>query len=97
MAIFNCLVKHDGVYYPAGTNVPVGNKTQSVKAEIKIKETPKVVEETLTELPFTFTKTDINRLSTKELKQLAKEQGFEGVDEKSGSELKRMLIQKNGL
>ena len=41
-----------------------------------------------------FTKTSINRMSTAELRKLAKEQGFSDVEEINGSDLKRMLIEK---
>ena len=41
--IFNYTVKHNGVYYPAGTEVPVGGtpKVEPVKNEPKAEETPK--------------------------------------------------------
>ena len=40
----------------------------------------------------TFTKTEINRMSTAELKQLAVEQGIENAEEMTGGELKKTLI-----
>lgn len=47
--IFKCVVKHDGIDYPAGTDVPVGNNAISVeKAEIKVEEK---TEETVIEQP----------------------------------------------
>lgn len=42
-----------------------------------------------------YTKTDINRMSTAELKDLAKENGIS--DEMTGAELKKTLIEKFGL
>ena len=39
----------------------------------------------------------INRMSTSDLQSLAKEQEIENADEISGSELKKMLIEKFGL
>ena len=84
--IFKHLVKYNGVYYPAGMDVPVG--------EIKPVE-KKVVEETVAvEQPKedNLTKTDINRMSTADLKKLAKENGL--AESMSGSEIKKELIKK---
>lgn len=41
--IFEYTVKHNGVYYPAGTEVPVGYKPKEepVKEEPKAEEAPK--------------------------------------------------------
>ena len=84
--IFKHLVKYNGVYYPTGMDVPVG--------EIKPVE-KKVVEETVAvEQPKedNLTKTDINRMSTADLKKLAKENGLD--ESMSGSEIKKELIKK---
>lgn len=40
-----------------------------------------------------YTKTDINRMSTAELQELAENEGIEGAHEKSGGELKKILIE----
>jgi hypothetical protein len=40
-----------------------------------------------------YTKTDINRLSTAELKELATNEGIEGAEDKTGGELKKELIE----
>lgn len=44
-----------------------------------------------------YTKTEINRLSTSELRELAKENDIDNADEITGAELKKMLIEKFGL
>lgn len=44
-----------------------------------------------------YTKTEINRMSTAELQTLALENGVDGSDEMTGSELKKVLIDKFGL
>ena len=86
--IYNHLVKYNGVYYPAGTDVPVGVKpVEEVK---KVEE----IKEVVAEMP-TYSKTEINRMSTADLKELAKEQGLD--DELSGSDIKKALIKKFGL
>lgn len=41
-----------------------------------------------------YTKTEISRMSTSDLKLLAKEQEIENADKISGSELKKILIEK---
>lgn len=44
-----------------------------------------------------LTKTDINRMSVIELKELAKSEKIEGFEEMTGAELKKVLIEKYGL
>lgn len=44
-----------------------------------------------------YTKTDINRMSTAELKEIAKEKGIENAEDITGGELKKILIEKLGL
>ena len=88
--IYKHLVKYNGVYYPAGTDVPVGVKPVE---EIKKVEEVKVVAEPIKEVA--YTKTEINRMSTADLKELAKEQGID--DELSGADIKKALIKKFGL
>ncbi len=69
------IVNKDGVWYPAGADVP---------------------EDTRTDLK-TYTKTEINRMSTSDLQNLASEQGIENANAKSGAELKKILISQFGL
>lgn len=45
----------------------------------------------------TYTKTDINRMSKEDLVSLANEVGIIGAEDKSGSDLKKELIEKFGL
>lgn len=44
-----------------------------------------------------FTKTEINRMSTAELKEVAKLNGVEDAGDMTGGELKKVLIEKFGL
>ena len=69
------IVNKDGVWYPAGTDVPEDTKTDSR----------------------TYTKTEINRMSTSDLQKLASEHGIEDANAKSGAELKKVLIRQLGL
>ena len=43
---------------------------------------------------FSYTKTDINRMSTADLQALASENGIANADSFSGADLKSMLIEK---
>lgn len=49
------------------------------------------------EQPKPLTKTEINRMPTAELKQLAAENGIENAEEMTGAELKKTLIAHFGL
>lgn len=102
--VFKHLVKHNGKYYPAGTDVPVGGKpVEDKKADFtvdgkvvgKVKED--VIEITDEEVikENQFTKTEINRMSTADLKELAKENDID--DGLSGAEIKKALIEKFNL
>ena len=86
---FSHLVKYNGQYYPAGADVPVGDN--SVKEVVEKDAKPIVEKQT------DYTKTEINRLSTAELKQLAKKQQIDGAESMTGSDLKKVLIEKFGL
>ncbi len=74
------IVNYKGTWYPAGTEVPVGAK--------KTAETKSIEEKKEDEL----TKTDIRRMSTAELKELATKEKIDGAEDMTGSELKEILI-----
>lgn len=86
--VYNHLVKYNGVYYPAGTDVPVGVSSVEIKDN-------KIIDEVKEEIK--YTKTDINRMSTSDLKSLAKSEGIKDADTLSGADLKKVLIEKFGL
>lgn len=44
-----------------------------------------------------YTKTDINRMSIDDLKDLGIEQGIDNAEELTGNDLKKLLIEKLGL
>ena len=90
--IFKHQVKYNGKYYPAGTDVPVGEKAVEDKKEDDFAQYMNAPEETSS---VQYTKTEINRMSTADLKKLAKENGID--DSLSGAELKKVLIEKFGL
>ena len=74
-------IKYNGVWYKAGD---------------EIKETAEV-DNTSSAFSKSYTKTEINRMSTADLQKLANEQGFAKAEEISGADLKKMLIEKFGL
>ena len=71
------------------------NKNKQKKPLIELVKDVELVEEVEEENG--YTKTDINRMSTQDLRTLAMAQGFEDVEEYTGAELKKMLIEKLGL
>ena len=82
---FDYLVKHDGVYYPAGTDVPInetnggGTKAPTVDVSGKVdKEGRKYSEEDL-DLPYM------------KLKSLAAQEGFKVDTSAKADEIKEML------
>ena len=79
------IVNKNGVWYPAGADVPEDIST--------------VTTDNLTEklVHNGRTKTEINRMSTAELQELALENGIDGADGMKGAELKKVLIEKFGL
>ena len=98
---FDNRVKFKGVLYEIGQDVPMEEKKAAEKANTKPQEVAKeevaddfsqymnAPEETK---EFAYTKTEINRMSTADLKELAKENGID--DSLSGAEIKKALIEK---
>lgn len=85
------IVNKNGIWYAAGENVPE-NDSKEVE-----KSTSSFSENTNLSVEKTYTKTEINRMSTSDLQTLATEQGIANAEEISGSELKKLLIEKFGL
>lgn len=77
-------IKHDGVWYKVGDEVPESNSNSAPSDFMNPPETP-------------YTKTEINRMSTADLKKLASENGIENATEINDGDLKKMLIEKFGL
>ena len=79
------IVNKNGVWYPSGADVP--------------EDAIHIAADNLTEkiAHSGRTKTEINRMSTAELQELALENGIGGADEMTGAELKKVLIEKFGL
>jgi hypothetical protein len=91
-------VKSNGVYYKAGTNVPDGAPKKAEKVDnVGVAEMPSpiLVKEEVNQKM--YTKTEINRMSTAELQDLAESLGIENARETSGGKLKAKLIEHFGL
>jgi len=97
----------NNILYKAGEEVPdddeVVVKNEEVKAEAEVEEVheEEAHEEEATEAEseevkeeHTYTRTEINRMNTASLHDLAKEIGIEGEEEKSGAQLKVEIIKK---
>lgn len=110
MAKYPYIVNKNGVWYASGAEVPEDSKAENnkkteesnknafsidEKAVGKVKED--VIEITDKEVikENQYTKTEINRMSTADLKELAKVNGID--DSLSGSEIKKNLIKRFGL
>lgn len=101
------IVKKNGVWYPSGTEVPEGvdfvvdgEVIGKVDGDVISVTNEDVIKETLEEIRAEakpYTKTDINRMSTAELRQMALNTDVEGADTMTGAELKKYLIDVFGL
>lgn len=80
MSKYPYIVNKNGVWYPAGTEVPDGDQ---IKNETMEREKPEHAE---------YTKTDINRMNVSELRRVAKNVGTDGADDMTGTDLKEYLI-----
>ena len=92
--VYKHQVKYNGKYYPAGKDVPVGEKAVENKKEDDFAQ---YMNEPVESEEVTYTKTEINRMSTADLKALAKSKDVEDAEKMSGAELKKVLIEKFGL
>lgn len=95
---FPYLVKHDGVYYPAGTEVPIetgkgGEKPPVAKVSGKVDEEKPVKEEVKTDSDSSakkYAEEDLN-LPYMKLKALAKKEGFKVPNTAKADDIKEML------
>ena len=89
--VYKHQVKYNGKYYHAGTDVPVGEKSVEDKKEDNFAQ---YMNEPVESEEVTYTKTEINRMSTADLRKLAKDKEISGADEMTGAGLKKVLIEK---
>ena len=96
---FDHRVKFNGILYEIGQDVPTEEskaveKKEAVDDFSQYMNAPEIAGES-TEVK--YTKTEINRMSTAELKEVAKLNGVNDADDMTGGELKKVLIEKFGL
>lgn len=102
------IVNKNGIWYPTGAEVPEGANSNNKKTkETDFSVDGKVIGEIKDDVieitdkevikENQFTKTEINRMSTAELKEVAKLNGVEDAENMTGGELKKVLIDKFGL
>lgn len=90
---FPYAVTHNGITYKPNEEIPESGA--KVVEPIKEVEPTKNNDAPLVEnKAVEYSKTDINRMSTADLKVLAKANGVKDVDAKSGADLKKELIKK---
>jgi len=82
------MVKVNGVYYSSGEEVP-----DNVAEEIPLPFSDNDIEFEEKESKKKYTKTEINKLTTTELQNLAAKAGVENAFETSGAELRKVLIE----
>lgn len=78
-------IKINGVMYKAGTKLPA--RTNTDKTAKTITETKKKA----------YSKTEINRMNVADLRKYAAMLDIEAAESKSGTELKKIIIDKLGL
>lgn len=93
MAIYPYAVKHNGEYYESGEYVPE-NEPEESENSLPFSDDDITLE---TKEDRQYTKTEINRMSTAELQNLAASEGIENAFETSGNELKKILAEHFGL
>ena len=80
------IVNKNGVWYPSGADVPEGNNLRE-----SIVSTPEKKKESK------YTKTEIIRMSTDDLRKLALDSGMENGETMTGTDLKKHFISWFGL
>ena len=83
--VYECKTKYKGKWYMPGEEAPEEKSPVSSDSMNPHKN------------HITYTKTEINRMSTADLQKLATEQGIENAQATSGAELKEILIAKFNL
>lgn len=89
--IFPYRVKHDGVVYPAGFDVPIETVVVEIKEE---KATPK---EEVAKTSYSYTRSDIQKMTRDVAEPLAKELGVKNTEGKRLIDIKKLMIEKLGI
>lgn len=92
--VYDHMVKVNGQYYQAGEDVPEIDDMAGDESSLPYSDYDITLE---TQEDKQYTKTEINRMSTAELQNLAASEGIENAFETSGNELKKILAEHFGL
>lgn len=93
-------VEHNGINYEIGEDVPIEDtdtKPQNVPNKPSNDEVKEKVEEVVVEPKKAYTRTDINRMSTEDLRAFAMELGIKGAEDKNGTQLKKIIPEQLGI
>lgn len=99
----NSYIYHEGDIFPREDVHPSEKRLYELSSKYNLQGKPLIeyvendvqeVEENSDENQKKYTKTEINRLSTADLRELAKEYGIEDAENTSGANLKKILIEK---
>lgn len=88
--VYDHMVKVNGQYYRAGEDVPEIDDMAGGENSPPFSDDDITLE---TQEDKQYTKTEINRMSTAELQNLAATEGIENAFETSGNELKKILAE----
>lgn len=90
---FPHVVNHNGIWYPAGADVPVGEPVKETKAVVieKAEEPAKPVAPTAVTKP---TRTELQQMRKPELIELAGMIGIDGAEDMTNNELKTAIARK---
>lgn len=92
--VYDHMVKANGRYYHTGEDVPEITSEDGIKNSLPFSDDDITLE---AKEDNQYTKSDIQRMKTEDLKILASEVGINNAFETNGSKLKEMLIEYYGL
>lgn len=92
--VYDHMVKVNGRYYQVGEDVPEIDDMAVGENSLPFSDDNITLE---TKEDKQYTKTEINRMNTAELQNLAAAEGIENAFETSGNELKKILAEHFGL
>ena len=91
---YDHMVKVNGNYYQAGEDVPEIEDMAVGESSLPYSDSDIEFE---TRENTSYTKSEINRMKTAELREMAKNTGVDGADDMTGQELKEYFISVFGL
>lgn len=92
--VYDHMVKKNGVYYQAWQPIPEDNNVEEIESLPPYSDSEIAFE---TQEEKRYTKTEINKMSTEELQNLAANIGIDGAFEMTGVDLKKKLISELNL